>query len=222
MVFQNPENQIVSSIVEEDVAFGPENLGIPSEQIRERVDSALKAVGLFELRERSSYDLSGGQKQREAIAGVLAMRPECIVFDEATAMLDPRGRKEVLSIIDDLRKAGITTILITHFMEEAMEADRVIVMKNGRIIEDGPPESVFADEKRISEAGLEIPHSLRIRSLLRAKGLQIPDEVTDMGRLADYLMKVKAGRNPSSPMVFSGEKTERKGSPGKGGQIHEN
>ena len=193
MVFQNPDNQIVSSIVEEDVAFGPENLGIPTEQIRERVDEALKAVGLYELRERSSYNLSGGQKQREAIAGVLAMQPECVVFDESTAMLDPQGRKDVLLILDELRLQGITTILITHFMEEALHADRILILKNGRLIGDDTPERIFADEKKIREAGLEVPHALRIRNLLRENGLDIPDSVTDMESLADYLVSIEGG-----------------------------
>ena len=187
MVFQNPDNQIVSTIVEEDVAFGPENLGIPPEEIRTRVDRALKAVGLYELRNRSSHDLSGGQKQREAIAGVLAMEPECVIFDESTAMLDPQGRKDVLAIIDGLRSRGITTILITHFMEEAARADRILILKKGKIIADGSPEAVFSREKEIRSAGLELPHAVRIRNLLREKGLEIPDRVTDMESLADYL-----------------------------------
>ncbi len=193
MVFQNPDNQIVSSIVEEDVAFGPENLGVPTEQIRERVDEALKAVGLYELRERSSYNLSGGQKQREAIAGVLAMQPECVVFDESTAMLDPQGRKDVLLILEALHLKGITTILITHFMEEALHADRILVLKKGRLIGDDAPERIFADEKMIREAGLEVPHPLRIRNLLRENGIEIPDFVTDMESLADYLVSMKGG-----------------------------
>jgi energy-coupling factor transporter ATPase len=187
MVFQNPDNQIVSTIVEEDVAFGPENLGVPPEEIRKRVDRALEAVGLYELRNRSSHDLSGGQKQREAIAGVLAMEPECVIFDESTAMLDPQGRKDVLTIIDGLRSRGITTILITHFMEEAARADRILILKKGKIIADGSPEAVFSREREIRSAGLELPHAVRIRNLLREKGLEIPDQVTDMESLADFL-----------------------------------
>ena len=144
MVFQNPDNQIVSTIVEEDVAFGPENLGVPPEEIRKRVDRALEAVGLYELRNRFSHDLSGGQKQREAIAGVLAMEPECVIFDESTAMLDPQGRKDVLAMSGGLRSRGITTILITHFMEEAARADRILILKKGKIIADGSPEAVFS------------------------------------------------------------------------------
>lgn len=197
MVFQNPDNQIVSTIVEEDVAFGPENIGVPPEEIRKRVDRALKAVGLYELRERSSHELSGGQKQREAIAGVLAMQPECVVFDESTAMLDPQGRKDVLAIIENLRKQGITTILITHFMEEALRADRILILQKGQIIGDGTPEQVFADEKKIRRAGLEIPHALSIRNLLRQNGLEIPDAVTDMEKLADYLAAMKGGTVPA-------------------------
>ncbi len=193
MVFQNPDNQIVSTIVEEDVAFGPENLGIPPEEIRTRVDRALKAVGLYELRNRSSHDLSGGQKQREAIAGVLAMEPECVIFDESTAMLDPQGRKDVLAIIDGLRSRGITTILITHFMEEAARADRILILKKGKIIADGSPEAVFSREREIRSAGLELPHAVRIRNLLREKGLEIPDRVTDMESLADFLSESRQG-----------------------------
>ncbi len=188
MVFQNPDNQIVSSIVEEDVAFGPENLGVPPEEIRQRVDRALKAVGLYELRMRSSYDLSGGQKQREAIAGVLAMEPDCVIFDESTAMLDPQGRKDVLAIIGKLRGSGITTILITHFMEEAVYADRILIMEKGKIIADGSPAEVFSREQELLSAGLELPHAVRIRNLLREKGLEIPDQVTDMESLADFLI----------------------------------
>ena len=193
MVFQNPDNQIVSTIVEEDVAFGPENLGVPPEEIRKRVDRALEAVGLYELRNRFSHDLSGGQKQREAIAGVLAMEPECVIFDESTAMLDPQGRKDVLAIIGGLRSRGITTILITHFMEEAARADRILILKKGKIIADGSPEAVFSREKEIRSAGLELPHAVRIRNLLREKGLEIPDQVTDMESLADYLSESRQG-----------------------------
>ena len=222
MVFQNPESQIVSSIVEEDVAFGPENLGVPPEQLRERVDHALKSVGLYELRERSSHELSGGQKQREAIAGVLAMQPECIVFDEATAMLDPQGRNDVLSIMKDLHMAGITTIHITHFMEEALQADRVIVLQNGRVIGDGTPETVFADEEMIRSAGLEMPHSLTIRRLLRKQGIQIPDSVMDLEQLADYLTEMKAGLSAAVSEEESSERTGGYEFPGKDSRIHEN
>ena len=210
MVFQNPDNQIVSSIVEEDVAFGPENLGVPPEEIRTRVDRALKAVGLYELRERSSYDLSGGQKQREAIAGVLAMQPECVIFDESTAMLDPQGRKDILSIIGELKTAGITTILITHFMEEAFCADRVIILQKGRVVEDGTPEQVFADEKKVRETGLELPRALRIRHLLRQNGVEIPDSVTSLEQLADCLFKMHPSAAKAAETRSGGAQSDAK------------
>lgn len=187
MIFQNPDNQLVSSIVEDDVAFGPENLGLPSEVIRERVDEAMKAVGIYEHRMRNVHLLSGGQKQRAAIAGVLAMRPECIIFDESTSMLDPKGRKDVLSVIEELNSSGITVVLITHFMEEAVMADRVIIMNDGRAVSDGTPEKVFSDTALIESCGLDLPHAIRIRNRLRAAGFDIPDSVLDMEALADWL-----------------------------------
>nr|MCR5040462.1 energy-coupling factor transporter ATPase [Clostridia bacterium] len=145
LVFQDPDNQIVSSIVEDDVAFGPENLGLPIEEIRERVDYALKAVGMYDLRFKEPSMLSGGQKQRIAIAGMIAMRPDCLVLDEPTAMLDPKGRKEVLQTLTELNRGGMTVVLITHFMQEACLADRVIVINNARIVSDGSPETIFSD-----------------------------------------------------------------------------
>ena len=157
MVFQNPDNQIVSSIVEDDVAFGPENLGVDPEEIRKRVDEALKRVDMYDCREKGAHMLSGGQKQRIAIAGAVAMRPECIVFDEPTAMLDPKGRQQVMEIIRDLNKSGITTIMITHFMEEAEQADRIIVMYNGTVLNDAAPSRIFTNTELISKAGLELP-----------------------------------------------------------------
>lgn len=163
MVFQNPDNQIVSSIVEDDVAFGPENIGVPSEEIRKRVDNALRKVDMYDCKDKGAHMLSGGQKQRIAIAGAIAMRPQCIVFDEPTAMLDPRGRKQVMEIIHELNEDGITCILITHFMEEAAQADRVIVMKNGQIYSDTTPEELFSDRKLIEGAGLEMPPLIDLR-----------------------------------------------------------
>lgn len=163
MVFQNPDNQIVSSIVEDDVAFGPENIGVPSEEIRKRVDSALRKVDMYDCKDKGAHMLSGGQKQRIAIAGAIAMRPQCIVFDEPTAMLDPRGRKQVMEIIHELNEDGITCILITHFMEEAAQADRVIVMKEGQIYSDTTPEELFSDRKLIEGAGLEMPPLIDLR-----------------------------------------------------------
>ena len=172
MVFQNPDNQIVSSIVEDDVAFGPENLGIPPEEIRDRVDQALKQVGMYEHRLKGAHMLSGGQKQRIAIAGAVAMRPECIVFDEPTAMLDPKGRERVMSIIRQLNSEGITTILITHFMSEAVQADRVVVLRNGNVIADRIPREIFSDSELIREAGLELPPVIELR-----EALGMPDSV---------------------------------------------
>ena len=172
MVFQNPDNQIVSSIVEDDVAFGPENLGIPPEEIRDRVDQALKQVGMYEHRLKGAHMLSGGQKQRIAIAGAVAMRPECIVFDEPTAMLDPKGRESVMSIIRQLNSEGITTILITHFMSEAVQADRVVVLRNGNVIADRIPREIFSDSELIREAGLELPPVIELR-----EALGMPDSV---------------------------------------------
>lgn len=166
MVFQNPDNQLVSSIVEDDVAFGPENLGVDPKEIRERVDEALMRVDMYDCKDKAAHMLSGGQKQRIAIAGAVAMRPSCIVFDEPTAMLDPAGRAKVMGIIEDLNKAGITVILITHFMEEAMEADRIIVMQNGRIIGDKTPSELFADTEFVHEAGLVLPPVIELRDML--------------------------------------------------------
>ncbi len=184
MVFQNPDNQIVSSIVEDDVAFGPENLGIEPKEIRRRVDDALKRVGMYELRDKGAHMLSGGQKQRIAIAGAIAMRPECIVFDEPTAMLDPKGRASVMSIIRDLNAEGITCILITHFMSEAEQADRVIVLKNGKVLCDRTPEELFSDKEMIERAGLEMPPAIEIRD---KAGL--PEHLTTADDIADYIAK---------------------------------
>lgn len=172
MVFQNPDNQIVSSIVEDDVAFGPENLGIDPIEIRRRVDDALIKVGMYEHRKKGAHMLSGGQKQRIAIAGALAMRPSCIVFDEPTAMLDPKGRESVMKIIKELNSEGITTILITHFMSEAAQADRIVVMRKGRILANRTPREIFADMELINDAGLELPPVIELR-----EKLGMPDSV---------------------------------------------
>ena len=163
MVFQNPDNQIVASVVEEDVAFGVENLGVPSEEIRRRVDEALKTVGMYELREKAPHKLSGGQKQRVAVAGIIAMKPKCIVLDEPTAMLDPSGRKEVIDTIKKLNNEDrITIILITHYMDEAVEADRVVVVDNGRIKMDDTPENVFSRVDEIKALGLDVPQATEL------------------------------------------------------------
>ena len=167
MVFQNPDNQIVATIVEDDVAFGPENLSIEPKEIRKRVDDALKSVNMYELRHREPHKLSGGQKQRVAIAGVLAMQTECIVLDEPTAMLDPMGRAEVMSTVHRLNKElGITVVLVTHFMEEAVGADRIVVMDSGRIVMDGTPAEVFSQTDKVRECGLDIPQPTELCRLL--------------------------------------------------------
>ncbi len=175
MVFQNPDNQIVANVVEEDVAFAPENLGVPSDEIRQRVDDALAAVGMSEFTRHAPHLLSGGQKQRVAIAGVIAMAPECIVLDEATAMLDPSGRREVLSAIRALnRKRGITVVLITHHMDEAMDADRLIVMNDGRLVMDGAPAEVFTKVDALRAMGLAAPDTVELLYGLRQNGMDVP------------------------------------------------
>ena len=175
MVFQNPDNQIVANVVEEDVAFAPENLGVPSDEIRQRVDDALAAVGMSEFTRHAPHLLSGGQKQRVAIAGVIAMAPECIVLDEATAMLDPSGRREVLSAIRTLNKErGITVVLITHHMDEAMDADRLIAMNDGRLVMDGTPAEVFTQVDALRAMGLAAPDTVELLYGLRQNGMDVP------------------------------------------------
>ncbi|MBQ8567075.1 MAG: energy-coupling factor transporter ATPase [Clostridia bacterium] len=199
MVFQNPDNQIVATIVEEDVAFGPENLGVPSQEIRKRVDEALDIVGMREYARHAPHKLSGGQKQRVAIAGVIAMKPKCIIFDESTAMLDPMGRKEVMNTIRRLNKEGMTVILITHYMNEAVLADRVIVMKSGEIYEQGDPKDVFCNVERLWEAGLEVPQTTELIFKLNKKfGWEIPLGVYDFdtcARLVTEKIKEVRGEN---------------------------
>ena len=178
MVFQNPDNQIVASVVEEDVAFAPENLGVPSAEIRRRVDEALEAVGMTEYARHAPHLLSGGQKQRVAIAGVLAMRPRCIVLDEPTAMLDPVGRREVLDTVCRLQQElGMTVVLITHHMDEAARAQRLVVMDNGHVVKDGPPAQVFQDVVGLRRLGLEVPDSVALLYELRQAGLDVPLDV---------------------------------------------
>ena len=175
IVFQNPDNQIVSNVVEEDVAFAPENLGVPSDEIRTRVDDALKAVGMYEYRKHAPHLLSGGQKQRIAIAGVIAMQPKCIVLDEPTAMLDPRGRQEVLQTILRLnRESKITVVLITHHMDEAALADRVVAMASGKIVADGTPQQVFSQVELLDEVGLSVPETTQLLYRLRQAGVDVP------------------------------------------------
>ena len=200
MVFQNPDNQIVATIVEEDVAFGCENLGIPSAEIRRRVDEALAAVGMTEYARHPSYNLSGGQKQRVAIAGVIAMRRRCIIFDESTAMLDPVGRREVMDIIERLnREEGITVLIITHHMNEAARADRILVMNGGRIFADGTPGEVFGNPLRMWEAGLDVPQTTELCYKLRAEGLNVPLDVFDAEEcariVAEECMRILTEKN---------------------------
>ena len=189
MVFQNPDNQIVSSSVEDDVAFGPENLGIEPERIRELVDASLEAVKMGEYRNKGPHMLSGGQKQRIAIAGAIAMRPKCIVFDEPTAMLDPSGRKDVIEIIKDLNSQGITTILITHYMEEAAEADRVIIMDRGKIKMDGEPAEVFRHEDELKAMDLDVPCAVQMASELRKLGVDIGEDIVSEEGLIEALVR---------------------------------
>ena len=191
LVFQNPDNQIVATIVEEDVAFGPENLGIEPKEIRKRVDEALRAVDMYEYREHAPHKLSGGQKQRISIAGNIAMEPECIVLDEPTAMLDPRGRKEVIDTIYRLNKEkGITVLLITHYMEEAENADRIVVMEKGKIVADGKPKEVFSDIDKIKSVGLDVPQTTELLYLLKQNGFNAPDGIISVEDCERELVKL--------------------------------
>lgn len=191
MVFQNPDNQIVATIVEEDVAFGPENLGVPPAEIRKRVDESLKTVNMEEYAHHGPHLLSGGQKQRVAIAGVLAMRPECIIFDEPTAMLDPSGRKEVISTIKKLnREEGITIVLITHYMEEAVDADRVVVMDDGRVVLEGSPKKVFSQVKQLKKLGLDVPQMTELAYELRCSGIEIPEDILTIDEMVEALCQL--------------------------------
>ena len=190
MVFQNPDNQIVANVVEEDVAFAPENLGVPTEEIRRRVDDALRTVGMEKFAKHAPHLLSGGQKQRIAIAGVLAMRPQCIVLDEATAMLDPIGRREVLAAVEKLnREQGITVVLITHHMNEAEHADRVIVMNDGLVVMDGKPREVFTRKKELEDIGLAVPDTVSLLFSLREAGMDVPVDAITVEECADVIAK---------------------------------
>jgi energy-coupling factor transport system ATP-binding protein len=189
MVFQNPDNQLVSSVVKDDIAFGPENLGLPRDEIVKRVDSSLKAVDMYEHRNMAPHLLSGGQKQRIAIAGVLAMEPEVVIFDEPTAMLDPKGRKEVIDLASELNEKGITIILITHFMEEALRADRVIILGNGALVMDGPPSEIFSKAEEIRKFGLKLPFVIELGEELRKRGLDIPRGIVDDEELAEAICR---------------------------------
>ena len=195
MVFQNPDNQIVSSIVEEDVAFALENLGVPYEEMRKRVDDALKAVDMYEYRMHSPSQLSGGQKQRVAIAGIIAMQPKCIILDEPTAMLDPHGRKEVMATIKRMnREQGVTIVLITHYMDEAAQAERVVVMDKGRVVLDNTPPKVFSQVELLKGIGLDVPQVTELAWELRRAGCDIPEDIITEDECVEALAKLFGGR----------------------------
>lgn len=205
MVFQNPDNQIVANVVEEDVAFAPENLGVPPEEIRRRVDDALKAVGMYEFREHAPHLLSGGQKQRIAIAGVIAMQPRCIVLDEPTAMLDPNGRQEVVKTVHELnRQEGITVVLITHYMEEVIHADRVIVMDDGRVVMDGTPREIFSRVEELKSYRLDVPQVTELAYELQKNGVDLPDGILTLEELMKYLLPIFAERYPDRVTLGDG------------------
>lgn len=194
MVFQNPDNQIIGNVVEEDVGFGPENMGVPTEEIWQRVDKSLDAVGMTAYRLQSPNKLSGGQKQRVAIAGVMAMKPRCIVLDEPTAMLDPNGRKEVIKTVHELnRLEGITVLLITHYMEEVIDADRVIVMDEGRVVMDGTPKEVFSNVKELKQYSLDVPQVTELADELRDAGMDLPHGILTIDELVDRLAPLLSG-----------------------------
>ena len=191
MVFQNPDNQIVATIVEEDVAFAPENLGVPAEGIRTRIDEAMKLAGIYEKREAAPYKLSGGQKQRVAIAGVVAMRPDCLILDEATAMLHPRGREQVMQTLHYLnRNMGITVVSITHYMEEAAQADRVLVMSKGHVVMEGTPKEVFSQTEKVRSLHLDVPQAAELRDELVKAGIPMPEGIIDTGECAQALYEL--------------------------------
>lgn len=203
MVFQNPDNQIIASVVQEDVGFGPENIGVPTDEIWERVEKSLKAVGMWEYRDHSPNKLSGGQKQRVAIAGVVAMQPKCIVLDEPTAMLDPSGRREVIRTVQELnRKEHVTVILITHYMEEVIEADRIIVMDQGRVVMQGTPKEVFSHVEELKGYRLDVPQATLVAYELQKKGVPLPDGILSMRELEQELEKLRPA---------SAERTEQHG-----------
>lgn len=195
VVFQNPDNQIVATIVEEDVAFGPENLGIGPSEIRRRVDNALKTVGMYEYRKHGPHKLSGGQKQRVAIAGIIAMEPRCIILDEPTAMLDPIGRRDVMNAIKRLnRELGITVVFITHYMEEAVEADRIVVMDDSRLLMDGTPKEIFADAEKIRSIGLDVPQTCQLAEMLRNDGIKLKNDLLSIDELVENIDDLLKGK----------------------------
>lgn len=191
MVFQNPDNQIISNVVEEDVGFGPENIGVPTDEIWKRMEEALKNVGMYAYRKNSPNKLSGGQKQRVAIAGILAMKPKCIILDESTAMLDPGGRKAVIDTISRInREEKITVIVITHYMEEVTGADYVYVMDSGKVVMEGSPREIFARSRELEEHRLAVPEAVKVAMLLREKGISLPEDILDQKELVDALEKL--------------------------------
>ena len=191
MVFQNPDNQIVATVVEEDVAFALENLGVPQDEMRRRVDDSMKMAGIYEYRERAPHNLSGGQKQRVAIAGVVAMRPDCLILDEATAMLDPRGREQVMQTIHYLNEnMGITVVSITHYMEEAAQADRVLVMSKGHVVMEGTPKEVFSQTEKVRSLHLDVPQAAELRDELVKAGIPMPEGIIDTGECAQALYEL--------------------------------
>lgn len=193
MVFQNPDNQIIATVVEEDVGFGPENMGVPTEEIWKRVEESLKAVGMLEFRNHSPNKLSGGQKQRVAIAGIMAMKPECIILDEPTAMLDPNGRKEVIRTVKELnQKEKVTILLITHYMEEVIHADKVIVMDHGKVVMQGTPREIFSKVEELKKYRLDVPQVTELAYELQKKGLPIPNGILTIEELVNALIKIKS------------------------------
>nr|WP_027871809.1 energy-coupling factor transporter ATPase [[Eubacterium] cellulosolvens] len=202
MVFQNPDNQIVASVVEEDVGFGPENLGVPTDEIWRRVDECLEKTGMIAYRKHSPNKLSGGQKQRIAIAGVMAMKPKCIILDEPTAMLDPNGRREVIDAVSELnRKEGVTVILITHYMEEVIRADKVFVMDKGRLVMEGIPREIFSRVEELHDLRLDVPHVTRLGHKLRQDGVPIPEGILTIEELVDALVRVNEGKTVRTPQI---------------------
>lgn len=192
MVFQNPDNQIVATIVEEDVAFGPENLGVEPSEIRKIVDDSLKKVDMYEYRKHAPHLLSGGQKQRVAIAGVLAMKPKCIVFDEPTAMLDPKGRKEVMEQINELNsKYGITIVLITHYMDEAAQADRIVIIDDGKLVMEGTPRKIFSNVEKVKSLGLDVPQVTELAYELSKEGIHLKTDVLNVDEMVEALCQLK-------------------------------
>ncbi len=202
MVFQNPDNQIIGNVVEEDVGFGPENLGVETDEIWRRVDESLEAVGMTAYRMKSPNKLSGGQKQRVAIAGVMAMKPECIILDEPTAMLDPNGRREVIKTVHELnKKEGITVLLITHYMEEVIDADRVIVMDDGKLVMDGTPHEIFSRVKELKSYRLDVPQVTELADELKTEGVELPDGILTLQELMDHLLPLLKAKYPEQPAL---------------------